>query len=67
MRPTDLKDCPRQHLPPARPEHEEIQMISKECLWNQAYNTFKNKNCDEKGIIKNDPMTKQERRGKVKL
>merc|ERR1711954_17894 len=31
------------------------------------YQMYKNTNCDEKGIIRNDPMTKQERRGKIKL
>ena len=67
MRPTDIKDCPRLHLPPARPEQEEIELITKECLWNQAYNRYRETKCNEKGIIQNDPMTKQERRGKAKL
>ena len=44
-----------------------LQVKTKECLWEQAYSQFRLKYWNEKGIIREDPMTKQERRGKIKL
>ena len=64
---TDLKDCPRLHLPPARPQDEEVELLTKETLWSKEYLTFRSRNCTDKGILKYDNMTKSERRGYKKL
>ena len=67
LRVTDLKDCPKLVLPPPRPQSKEIGFLTKETLWSQSYQRFRIKNCNDKGILKRDPMTKSEIRGKIKL
>ena len=52
---------------PARPPQEEVQYQTKEFLWTNQVQIYINANCDEKGYIKADNMTRQERRGHRKL
>ena len=67
LRVTDIKDCPRLILPPARTTSEEAQILTKESLWCSKYAIYRARNCNEKGYQLTDSMTKQERRGQKKL
>ena len=67
LRTTDIKDCPRLILPPARPQTEEMEMAAKEQLWLQRYSQYMSLNCNAQGKIRQDNMTKSERAGLKKL
>ena len=57
---TDIKDCPRLQLPAPRNQEEELDFKAKETLWSIKYKNFMNVNCDDKGRICEDNMTRQE-------
>ena len=63
MKATDLKDCPKLHLPPSRPQAEKVEFHTKEHMWTMKYCEYMMKHCTENGRQKIDNMTKQERRG----
>ena len=67
LRATDLKDFPRLHLPPTRPQQEELVLATKETIWKQRYCEFMKKYCNQKGRLNMDNMTKAERRSFFKL
>ena len=62
-----MHNNPRVNLPKPRPADEERVFAAKELVWEEAILRYKERNCDSKGIQKQDNLTKAQRRGFSKL
>ena len=62
-RASEIPTNPRISLPKPTIEKREIQMRSMTERMKDAFKEYKDTNCDDKGRIKNDNLTKQERLG----